>query len=70
MDFVLSNELLCEAMSQLREQAQKIVLEHILQDKSLIQLARELDMPYPTVSAMYRRALDKLRKELSHNEFC
>ena len=51
-------------LSQLPERTQLVLLEHILGDKPLIQIARELDMPYPTVKAIYRRALEKLRKEL------
>jgi len=56
------------ALSRLHGQAQTILLEHILEGKPLVQLARELDMPYPTVKAICRRALEKLRKEL-HDEF-
>ena len=63
-DFSLVDTPLQAALSQLREQAQTILLEHILQDKPLQQIALELDMPYPTVGAIYRRALAKLRKEL------
>jgi len=64
MEFALPDSQLHTVLSQLHGQVQTIVLEHILGDKSLVQLARELDMPYPTVKAIYRRALDKLRKEL------
>ncbi|MDR2696257.1 MAG: sigma-70 family RNA polymerase sigma factor [Deltaproteobacteria bacterium] len=67
-DFSSPEELLQTALSQLREQTQVILLEHILQDKPLTQIARELGMPYPTVGAIYRRALEKLRKDL-HDDF-
>ena len=68
MEFALSDELLRGALLQLREQEQQIVLEHTLQDKPLKQLALELGIPYPTVCAMYQRALAKLRKELLRDE--
>ena len=61
---ILPDAQLYAVVSHLRDQAQTIVLEHILADKPLVQLAQELDMPYPTVKAIYRRALEKLRKEL------
>ena len=64
MNLSLPGTQLHAALAQLRGHAQTILLEHILGDKSLVQLARELDMPYPTVKAIYRRALEKLRKEL------
>ena len=57
------------ALSQLRGQAQTILLKHVLGGVPLVQLARELDMPYPTVKSTYRRGLEKLRKELRSDEF-
>ena len=68
-EFAVPDTQLRTALSRLRGQAQTILLEHILGDKSLVQLARELDMPYPTVKAIYSRALEKLRKELLYDEF-
>ena len=68
VEFSLPDNLLSKALAQLREQAQTIVLEHILQDKLLKRLALELGLPYPTICAIYQRALDKLRKELLRNE--
>ena len=68
VEFSLPDDLLPRALAQLREQAQAIILEHILQDKPLKQLALELGLPYPTVCAIYRRALKKLREELLRDE--
>ena len=68
-DYALSETQLYTSLSQLRGEARIILLDHILQGKPLIQLARELSMPYPTIKANYRRALEKLRKELLRDEF-
>jgi len=58
-----------QSLSCLRDVEQSVLLQYILRDKSLKRIAEETGMPYPTVKSHYRRALDKLRKELSENEF-
>ncbi|MCL2106419.1 MAG: sigma-70 family RNA polymerase sigma factor [Oscillospiraceae bacterium] len=69
LGFASSDDLLPRALAQLRAQSQQILLEHIVQGKPLVQLALELGLPYPTVCAIYRRALKKLREELLRDEF-
>ena len=51
----------------LREENQRsiyILLEKALEDRSIAEIARELDLPYTTVSSIYLRLIAKIRKEL------
>ena len=57
------------AIDLLREQERLILTMHVLQEISLKLIADELSIPYPTVKSLYRRSLEKLRKELKKNEF-
>jgi DNA-directed RNA polymerase specialized sigma24 family protein len=54
-----------QSLSCLRDVERTILLQHILQDKPLKWIADETKQPYPTVKSHYRRALEKLRKELA-----
>ena len=65
----IENTRLHEAFFQLKELEQKILVMHIFQDKQLKQIALELSIPYSTIKSLYRRSLNKLRKELEKNEF-
>jgi len=57
------------AIDLLRKQERLILTMHVLQEISLKLIADELSIPYPTVKSLYRRSLEKLRKELKKNEF-
>ena len=65
---LLSGEIgdmrLQQALSRLREQERLILFQYIFEEKPLKLIAEKISMPYPTVKSIYRRTLEKLRKEL------
>ena len=58
-----------QGLSSLRDVERAVLISHVLQDKPLKKIAVEMEVPYPTVKSHYRRAIEKLRKELNENEF-
>lgn len=57
------------ALSALCDLERYVLIEHILQDRTLKAIAFSVGVPYPTVKSIYRRVLKRLRKELMKDEF-
>ena len=72
-DTLFSGEIgdirLQRAFSGLRELERIIMTKHVLQDRPLKVIAQEMNLPYPTVKSLYRRGVEKMRKELAKDEF-
>jgi len=60
---------LLQALSVLHKRERTVLIQHVLQGRSLKAIATEADMPYPTVKSLYRRAIQKIRKEWMEYEF-
>jgi RNA polymerase sigma factor (sigma-70 family) len=52
------------ALSGLRENERIILMQHVIHDLKLKEIAEAMGTPYATVKSLYRRTLEKLRKEL------
>ena len=55
----------------LREENQRsiyILLERALEDRSIAEIARELEMPYTTVASIYTRLIAKIKRDLEAEE--
>jgi RNA polymerase sigma factor (sigma-70 family) len=65
----ISDERLRLAIARLHEREQCILIQHAVNGNSLIRIAEEMAIPYPTVKSIYRRTLEKIRKELLNDEF-
>ena len=60
----LEDELLCRALTRLREHERTIVFRRAVSEESFIKIAADMGLKYVTVKAIYRRSLEKLRKEM------
>jgi len=65
----IGDSRLQKAFSALRDIERSVLVQHLLQDRTLKLIALEMSMPYPTVKSLYRRSLEKLREELMKDEF-
>ena len=54
-----------QALAGLRENERSILMQHVIHDRKLKEIAENIDAPYATVKSLYRRTLKKLRKELT-----
>ena len=60
---------LLRALSCLREIEHEVLLQHLLHNHSLKEIAALNNIPYATIKSHYRRALENIRKELEKDEF-
>lgn len=59
---VIENQMLMEALIRLDERERYILLSRILEEKSFEKLAQELGLTYKGASAIYYRAIKKVKK--------
>lgn len=51
-------------LSKLTERDRSIVFKRAVSEESFVKIAADMDMGYAAVKAVYRRSLDKIRREL------
>ena len=59
------NDQLKYALDRLKERERMIVFRRVLANESFIKIATDMGIAHVTVKAIYRRALEKIRKEMS-----
>ncbi len=65
-------DALRRALQDIKEKERRIILAHIVGEKSFVEIALELDMTYKAVTGLYYRVMEKLRKYMeggTDNEF-
>lgn len=65
----ISDQYLCQALEKLKERDRTVVLKRAVSGESFLEIATDIGIPYVNVKAIYRRSLEKLRKEMRKNEF-
>ena len=58
------NEQLSNALDKLKERDRMIVLRHAVSGESFVKIAEDMGVEYVNVKAIYRRSLEKIRKEM------
>ncbi len=52
------------AMQDIKDKEQKIIMAHVVEEKSLVEIAAEMGMTYKAATGLYYRAMGKLRKAM------
>ena len=60
----IDDEQLARALNRLKERDRIIVFRRAVSGESFVKIALDMRMKYVTVKAIYRRSLEKLRKEM------
>ncbi len=55
-------DLLADALEQLEERLRDIILLHYYGDKTLSEIAAAMDMSYPNIKVLHKKALGQLKK--------
>ncbi len=55
-------DALRRALQDIKEKERRIILAHIVEEKSFVEIAIELNMTYKAVTGLYYRVMEKLRK--------
>ena len=63
-DNEIGNEQLCHALDKLKERDRMIVLRRAVSGESFVKIAEDMGVEYVNVKAIYRRSLEKIRKEM------
>ncbi len=61
-------DTLRRAMRSVREKERRIILAHLVEEKSFVEIALELDMTYKAVTCLYYRVMRKLRESMEGGE--
>ncbi len=61
-------DALSRAMRGIKDKEREIVLAHVVDEKSFVEIAVELDMTYKAVTCLYYRVMRKLRDSLEGGE--
>lgn len=64
----LENAKLRQALEQSKERELYIFLSKVLDERSLVEIAKELDMEYNTVAAVYYRVIKKIKNKLGGDD--
>ena len=60
----VEDESLYRALNRLKDHERTIVFRRAVSEESFIKIAADMGLKYVTVKAIYRRSLEKLRKEM------
>ena len=60
----VEDESLCRALNKLKDHERVIVFRRAVSEESFIKIAADMGLKYVTVKAIYRRALEKIMKEM------
>ncbi len=60
----IEDEQLCRALNKLKERDRRIVFQRAVSGESFVKIAMDMGLKYVTVKAIYRRTLEKIRKEM------
>ena len=60
----IGDEQLCHALNKLKERDRIIVFRRAVSGESFVKIALDMRIKHVTVKAIYRRSLEKIRKEI------